>query len=457
MIEAKASLPHSQSVNAVTWAKLFGCSLFGIAFFLVPFTYEDTWTISLGMISKLLTEFIGESMKILTCSLFILGALVAIVYNLTPKSFARKLPMHERFIASHWLWTVLAVIGGVTATMTLFQVGPEWVIAQETGITAYIDVAGAIFLLIGLGCLFLPFLTDYGLLDFIGTLLQKGFHKFFNLPGRATIDTLASWVGSSSIAVVMTDYQYKQGFYSARESAVISTNFSVVSIPFVLLTAQVAGLEDYFLQLYASMLFICILCAVITPKLPPLSSFKDDYYGGREKQLNEHVESGESRLKWAAHRAITTATKAPSPAKSLKKGFASMMDIYIMMMPAAMTIEFLTLSVYYNTSILQTISYPLSFVLEFLNIPEAELAAPGIFIGLMDQFVPTIIAGDLTSPITKFILAGLSVTQLIFFAETAILIMRSAIPITIMQLITIFVIRTIIAFPILVVIAHMLF
>jgi nucleoside recognition membrane protein YjiH len=457
MIEKQTSLPQKQPVTAVTWAKLFGCSLFGIAFFLVPFTYEGTWTISLGMVSKLLTGLIDDNMKIFTCGIFFVGALIAVIYNLTPREFARKLPLREKFIASHWLWTLLAIIGGVTSVMTFFQVGPEWVIAKETGVTAYIDVAGAIFLLIGLGCLFLPFLTDYGLLDFIGTLLQKGFQKFFNLPGRATIDTLASWVGSSSIAVVMTNYQYKQGFYSARESAVIATNFSVVSIPFVLLTAQVAGLEDYFLQLYASMLFICILCAVITPKLPPLSSFKDEYFDGKGKQLNEDVGSGESRLAWASHRAIATATNSPSPAKALKKGFWSMLDIYLMMMPAAMTIEFLTLSVYYNTSILQTISYPLSFLLEVLHIPEAELAAPGLFIGLMDQFVPTIIAGNLTSPITKFVLAGLSVTQLIFFAETAILIMRSAIPITIMQLITIFIIRTVIAFPILVAVAHMLF
>ncbi|GAC30274.1 YjiH family protein [Brumicola pallidula] len=457
MIENDYAIQKEQSITLVTWLKLVGCSLFGIAFFLVPFVHEGTWTISLGLVSKLLTQLIAEDMKIFTCGIFFIGAVVAIIYNLSPKSFAQKLPWSEKFIASHWLWTALAIIGGVTSVMTFFQIGPAWVIAKETGVTAYIDVAGAIFLLIGLGCLFLPFLTDYGLLDFIGTLLQKGFQKIFNLPGRATIDTLTSWVGSSSIAIVMTNYQYKQGFYSTRESAVIATNFSVVSIPFVLLTAQIAGLEDYFLQLYASMLFICILCAVITPKLPPLSSFKDEYYDGKGKQLNEDVVSGESRLKWAAHRAIATATSSPSPAKSIKKGFWSMIDIYLMMMPAAMTIEFLTLAVYYNTSILQTISYPLSLLLELLHIPEAELAAPGLFIGLMDQFIPTIIAGNLNSPITKFVLAGLSLTQLIFFAETAILIMRSAIPITITQLVTIFIIRTVIAFPILVVIAHMLF
>ncbi|MEP2652882.1 MAG: nucleoside recognition domain-containing protein [Paraglaciecola sp.] len=453
----QSSSKKEATTSPLIWLKLLGCSLFGVLFFLVPFQYNNSWTISLGLVASLFTQMIGDNMKVFTCSVFFLGAVVAVIYNLTPKSVANKLPLSEKFIASHWLWTLLAIIGGVASSLTFFQVGPDWVISKETGITAYIDVAGAIFLLIGLGCLFLPFLTDYGLLDFIGTLLQKAFQKLFNLPGRATIDTLASWVGSSSIAVVMTDSQYKKGYYSARESAVIATNFSVVSIPFVLLTAQVAGIESHFLQLYASMIFICVLCAIVTPKLPPLSSFKDEYCGGQEKQLNEDVDLGESRLACATHRAIATAKKAPSPLSSIKKGFWSMTDIYLMMMPAAMTIEFLTLAVYSHTGILQTLSYPFVFLLEALNIPEAEMAAPGLFIGLLDQFVPTIIAGNLSEPITKFILAGLSVTQLIFFAETAILIMRSAIPITITQLIAIFAIRTAISFPILVVIGHMLF
>ena len=450
----------SENLNAtpfLVWVKLLCCSFFGIGFFLVPFTYDGSWTIVLGVASGAVSGWLGDNMKYFTCSIFIIGALISVIYNLTPHSFAIRLPLSRRLMASHWSWTLLTLIGGITAAMTLFQVGPNWIVGKDTGITAYIDVAGAIFLLIGLGCLFLPFLTDYGLLDFIGTLLQRTFQRVFNLPGRATIDTLASWVGSSSIAVVMTNYQYQQGYYSARESAVIATNFSVVSIPFVLLTSQVAGIEQFFLPLYGTMFGICILCAIITPRLPPLASFKDEYYQGQEKQLNEDVEQGESRLSCALQRAVSTAKKAPSPAQSMKKGFWSMFDIYLMMMPAAMAIEFLTLAVYYNTSIMQTLAYPLFLLLDALQVPQASMAAPGMFIGLLDQFVPTIIAGSIDSPFTKFILAGLSITQLIFFAETAILIMRSAIPLTIMQLIAIFAIRTLIAFPILYGMAHLLF
>ena len=125
------------------------------------------------------------------------------------------------------------------------------------------------------------------------------------------------------------------------------------------------------------------------------------------------------------------------------------------MMPAAMTIEFLVLIAYHHTKVLSILATPFVPLLVFLGIPEAEAAAPGVFIGLLDQFVPAVIAGTIENPKTSFVLAGLSVTQLIFFAETALLIVRSKIPLSIIQLSMIFVVRTVIALPILAGVAHL--
>ncbi|NVK55097.1 MAG: YjiH family protein [Alteromonadaceae bacterium] len=457
MSNNEQALKMQSASNMMTWIKLLGCSLFGILFFLTPMYIDGAWTIALGILTGQITLWLGDNMGVFTTSCFVMAAIVSVIYNVSPKHMAMKLPMSDRLIASHWLWVIVNVSAAVMACMTLFQVGPQWLISEQTGVTAYIDVAGAIFLLVGLGCLLLPFLTDYGLLEFVGTMLQRPFQKLFNLPGRASIDTVASWVGSSSIAVVLTNAQYEKGYYSGRESSVIATNFSVVSVPFVLLTANVAGLGNYFLQLYGSMFLICTLCAVITPRLPPLRWIKDEYYPAQGKTLNEDVSHDESRFKMAMSRAYSVAATSPTPKKSLQRGWHSMMDIYLMMMPAAMTIELFTLAIYYNTSLFQTLTYPLSVLLELMQIPEAQAAAPGLLLGLFDQFVPTIIASELTSLKTKFVLAGLSVTQLIFFAESAILIMRSSIPLSVRHLVAIFVIRTCIALPLLVLIAHLLF
>ncbi|MBU3071322.1 YjiH family protein [Aestuariicella sp. G3-2] len=443
--------------QVVILLKLFLCSLLGIVFFLMPIHYDGTWTILMGILTNLINKSIGDNMAFFTLPMFIISSLISLVYYLLPSKAAKKLPFSNYLIASHWAWVVLSSLGGIVSTMLLFNLGPEWIIGKDTGITAYIDVAGAIYLIIGLGCLFLPFLTDYGLLDFIGTLMRPYFRKLFNLPGRSTVDTLASWVGSSSIAVLMTSYQYERGYYTARESAALATSFSVVSLPFVLLTSQVAGLSEYFFQLYGSMAFICVLCAIIIPKLPPLNRIPDEYYPPVGKQLFEEAQGEHSSFSWACKKSYDVASKSSNPLLALKKGAGSMLDIFIMMMPAAMTIEFLALVLYYHTPIFQTLTYPFVYLLTWMQVPEATSAAPGLIIGLLDQFVPAIIAGERESLLTRFVLAGLSVTQLIFFAETALLIMRSKIPISVMNLIAVFCIRTVIALPILVIIGHWLF
>ena len=51
-----------------------------------------------------------------------------------------------------------------------------------------------------------------------------------------------------------------------------------------------------------------------------------------------------------------------------------------------------------------------------LQIPEAGTVAAGTRVGLFDQFIPTIVSTNIDSPITHFVLAGLSATQLIFMA-----------------------------------------
>jgi nucleoside recognition membrane protein YjiH len=447
----------NNSARTAAYLKLILCSGFGIALFLLPLNVDGNWTIVLAIFTNTIVSWLSEQLAWFTVPLFVLGGTISALYNVLPRAIVVRLPLFERFQSSHWIWTLLAILGAIFAVCTFLQAGPEWIIGAKTGGTAYIDVAGPIFLLIGFGCLFLPFLSDYGLLEFVGTLLQKPYQKLFNLPGRATIDTLASWVGSSSIAVLMTGHQYEKGYYTGRQAATICTNFSVVSIPFVVLISQVAGLAEYFFQLYMAMIVICVVCAVITPRLPPLKWISDDYYGLAGKQITEDVHPDHSRFSWALNQSLLVASRAHDPMTSLKKGFSSMVDIFLMMMPAAMTIEFITLAVYNHTPIFQFMAYPLVPLLDLLQIPESNIAAPGLFIGIFDQFVPAIMAGESNSLITKFVLAGLSVTQVIFFAETALLILRSQIPLSVGQLVAIFCIRTLIALPMLAVIAHWIF
>jgi nucleoside recognition membrane protein YjiH len=447
----------AEPITAANLFKFIVPSLLGVGLFLTPVRYQGNATVVLGVLVGGIQAAMGSSMEYATTAIFVSAAVLTLLYTVAPDRWTDATPRLRSALRTQPGWLVLRVLGGVFSAMTLLQLGPEWVISKKTGVTAYVDIAGIIFCLIGLGCLLLPLLTDYGFLEFIGTMLRRIFMWAFGLPGRASIDAAASWVGSSSIAVLVTSRQYDTGHYSKREAAVIATNFSVVSVPFVALTVEVAGISGHFLQLYASMLGIGVLCAVVTPRIPPLSRIPDDFHPEIGKQVQEEVGVGYSLPRWALRQAARRAAGASGPVRMLRNGGLSALDLFFTMMPAAMTIEFLALATYHHTGILQVLTLPLVPVLELLGVSEAAAASPGVVIGLLDQFVPAIIAGEIDDPGTSFVLAGLSVTQLIFFAETAILIMRSGIPLSVRQLVTIFCIRTTIALPLLAAIAHFIF
>jgi len=58
---------------------------------------------------------------------------------------------------------------------------------------------------------------------------------------------------------------------------------------------------------------------------------------------------------------------------------------------------------------------------------------------------------------TRFILGALSIVQIIYLAETGILILKSKIPLNIGHLAIIFIMRTVIALPIIVLLTRILF
>ena len=74
------------------------------------------------------------------------------------------------------------------------------------------------------------------------------------------------------------------------------------------------------------------------------------------------------------------------------------------------------------------------------------------------MFLPVILAnGLITSELTLFVVATVSVTQLIFMAEVGGFLLGSKIPVNFLDLVVIFLLRTLISLPIIAGVAHLLF
>src|SRR3712207_4950492 len=114
----------------------------------------------------------------------------------------------------------------------------------------------------------------------------------FSLPGRSSIDCIASWLGDGTIGVLLTSKQYEDGYYSKREAAIIGTTFSAVSITFSLIVIAQVGLEHLFLPFYLTVTLSGVVAAIITPRIPPLSKKPDTYFNGNKKENGEEIPKG---------------------------------------------------------------------------------------------------------------------------------------------------------------------
>ncbi len=431
-------------------------SLIGVLFFLTPIFVEGKVTIGMGVIADFFKALLKEDLPLITVALLSFSALVSVIVSFLPETEKLKNSALGSIFRVSLPWLALRVLGAAFVILTWLEVGPEWIWNRNTGGVVMYDLAPALITFFFFASLLLPLLVDFGLMEFIGTLVRNVFRKVFRLPGRSSIDAVASWIGSGTVGVLITTQQYQGGFYSKRESAVIATNFSIASIAFSLVVADFIGIGHLFIEFYAAVLVAGFIAAIITPRLPPLSWKKDEYAEGVGKQIKEDVPSDVSLYKWGLHQAVVRAQKAPGFGQLIKTGLHNVADIWFGLLPLVMAIGTLAMALTEYTQIFTWLSAPFIPLLELLQLPEAAKAAPALLVGFADMFLPAIVGKGIESELTRFVIAGVSMTQLIYMSEVGVLLIKSKIPLNLPELFVIFILRTLITLPIIAVLGHWL-
>ncbi|MDZ4195062.1 MAG: YjiH family protein [Pseudomonas sp.] len=429
-------------------------SLLGVLLFLTPIVYEEKVTIGLGVMADALKAAVSDQLPAIATGLLIVSAVLGLFGSLLkPRWLTERRALNDLFVLPP-LWLALRVLGGLFAAMTFWQFGPEWVWNANTGGVVLKDLAPVLITFFLVAGLILPLLTDYGLMEFCGTLVRNVFRKIFGLPGRSAIDAIASWLGSGTVGVLITAQQYQKGFYSAREAAVIATNFSIASIAFSLLITSFMKLDHLFVPFYLTVVVAGLAAAIITPRIPPLSWKKDEYVAGVGKQIKEDVPAGTSLLRWGLLQAVKRANANPSPGQMVKVGVHNVVDIWLGLLPLVMAIGTVSLAIAEFTPIFNWLSAPIVPLLELLQLPEATKAAPAMLVGFADMFLPAVLGKGIESELTRFVVACVSLTQLIYMSEVGVLIIKAKLPLNLLELFVIFIIRTLITLPIIALMAH---
>ena len=213
-----------------------------------------------------------------------------------------------------------------------------------------------------------------------------------------------------------------------------------------------------FVPFYLTVTFAGIFAAIIVPRIYPLSKKKDTYYNGETKKLDESIPEGYTALSWGYEQAIIKARKNSSISEFFIEGAKNVLEMWFGVLPVVMCMATIALIIATYTPVFKILGLPFVPILYLLQVPEALQASQTLVVGFADMLLPSVVASTtITSEMTRFIVAAVSVTQLIYMSEVGGVLLGSKIPVNIKELIIIFIERTLITLPVIVLIANFIY
>lgn len=452
---------HVEQLNLYHWRTLFAFivpSLIGVFLFMTPVPLGDVFTIPIAVLAKQVQQLVASHITAMVTGIICFTAIFGLFVKLLKPAFIARIGFLQHLFDVSYVWVFTRLAGMVFVVMTYFKVGPEAIYSDNTGHLVLHDLMPVLFSVFILAGLLLPLLLNFGLLELVGTLLTKVMRPLFGVPGRSAVNCVASWLGDGSVGILMTAKQYEEKFFTAKEAAIIGTTFSAVSITFSLVVIGQVKLEHLFAPFYLTVCLAGIVAALIVPRLPPLSWKKHEYVDGTTPNGDaEALPEGKTLFKHGLEVALTKAYYAPGIKGTVQEGLKNAFDMVFAVLPVVMAVGTFALIIAEYTPVFQILGTPFIPYLELLNVPEAEKAAQTIVVGFADMFIPSILAANsIESDVTRFIIAAMSVTQLIYMSEVGALLLGSKIPVNIIELFVIFLLRTLITLPVIALMAHWL-
>ncbi len=271
-------------------------SIIGIIIFMIPVKFDGEWTIIVKIFADFIAKTIGDYLPALCTIIITISFVMSVLASFNVKFIKENKLLDQTFSVTP-VWLVLRILGFIVVWMVVLKdklnLGPffDMIVADESATFILNDLLTSLVIIFVIASMLLPLLLDFGLLEFIGAIFTKIMRPVFLIPGRAAVDCITSWIGDGTLGVMLTSNQYESGYYSAKEAAIISTNFSAVSITFSLIVLSQVDMVDYFGVYYLLVCLVGIVCAIIVPRIPPLSLKKDDYVVDSNQIWQSNVQS----------------------------------------------------------------------------------------------------------------------------------------------------------------------
>ena len=464
-IDAKLDSIHLDRQQFITGLiKSFVFTAIAVLFFFIPININGENEILFGFLYNYLIDLFGL-LGIWLVALITVGNVCMFGYA---KFFAPEGNVVKNYFKTESLvYLFVYLLGAIYAVLYTLHVTfpslkiPEVIVGEDTG-GLMSAISLAVFWVVPLGSILIPLFISYGAINFVGTLVTPIMRPLFKVPGKSAVDAITSFITSSSVAVLITSKLYKANVYTIKESALIATSFSAVSIGYAAVVINTAGLMDHFFTVYLSSFMIALFVAMVMVRIPPLSR-KEDIYFDRRLQTSEERKGEKYHrriFKVATDRAVKQAYTSDSIFKEIGRSLKDGLAVLPKVLGILFTVGVTCLIIAEYTPFFDITGLVFVPLLKLFFVPDAAIVGPAIIMGIAEMFLPVLMIADSVDTVdigARYFITVISMVQMIFFVETAPVMLSTGLKITAWELVVLFFQRTVVAIPFAALFMHLLF
>lgn len=403
--------------NNRTTANLFKFivySAIGIFIFFVPITIGGKSTIPLDHIVTYILK-IPHFGPVYAVLLVVLGALMPFYRKTWNKDMTTM------------VFSFIKLLGIPLVIMGFFNVGPSFLMKPSVMPFIFNKIVIPVITIVPIGAVFLALIICYGLMEFVGVFMQPIMRPIWGTPGRSAIDAVASFVGSYSVALLITNRVYREGMYSHKEAVIIATGFSTVSATFMVIVAKTLGLLPMWNTYFWATVVVTFIVTAITVRLYPIRNKSNEYFQGQEGIKEVDVTKG--RFKTALDEAMKTASNADNLGVNIAKNFKDGLIMALNIAPSLISIGIIGILIANHTPVFTILGYIFYPFLALFGYADPVLTGKALAMGIAEMFLPAILVVKSTFGV-KLLIAITCVAEVLFFSASIPCMMATDIPIS---------------------------